>query len=81
MTPQGGGPSIDLSFSQFNQEKLWKVEILLIETPKQLMRILLFLMVEKFLGPRGGYQHWNLEWEKDISYIQGTEIGKANVYL
>ena len=75
--PQGGGPSMPLSHD--NEEKLWNAGILGTETPKQLIKTL-FLMVGKFFGLRGGHEHRNLEWGKDIT-LQQTEIGEALIYI
>jgi len=75
--PQGGGPSIPLSYD--NEEKLWNTGILGCETPKQLIRTV-FVMTGKFFGLRGGHEHRNLEWGRDIT-LQQTEMGEALVYI
>lgn len=80
MTPRGG-PSIDLPMSQFNQEKLWKAEIIRIKIPKQLIRILSFMIVGKAFVIYEEDISLKSRTEKDISYIKRTEIDKANVYL
>lgn len=60
--------------SQDNEEKLWNTEILGIETPKQLIRIL-----ESFLTIRW---IWAKKWKKDERYystLPQTEMGEALV--
>jgi hypothetical protein len=74
--PQGDGPSAPISREA--EERLWNIGILGTMTPKQLIRTLFFL-TGKFFCLRGGSEHRNLQWGRDIT-LQQTELGEVVVY-
>ena len=73
---QGGGPSAPIS--ENSEAILWSSGVLGDETPKQLVRTV-FFMIGKFFALRGGAEHRNLVWNRDIQLVQ-TEFGEALQY-
>ena len=74
--PQGDGPSAPVSKEA--EERLWNIGILGSKTPKQLIRTVFFL-TGKFFCLRGGTEHRNLQWGRDIT-LEQTEFGEVVAY-
>lgn len=74
--PRGNGAASPISHKQEND--LWEKNILGEDTPKQLSNALFFYS-GKFFGLRGGAEHRDLEWGKQIKLSQGEE-GEVLIY-